>query len=94
MNAKVIVGIALLGLSVVTIVTEGSRYLERLRNAEASPTLREAAPTQEASFPPILGAIALVGGVAFLLDNKQKSDDSLTSRLRRRELAFSSKERP
>ncbi len=94
MNLKVIVGIALLGLGVVTIATEGESYLKRLRNADPSPTLREAAPIQETSFPPILGAIALVGGIAFLLDDKKKSTDSLTPSVRRREFAFSTKERP
>ena len=73
MNTLKIVGIILIILGVVALVFQGITYTTREKVIDLGPIEATAEQKKTIPLPPILGAIALVGGIVLLVAGGKKS---------------------
>ena len=73
MNTLKIVGIILIALGVVALVFQGITYTTREKVIDLGPIEATAEQKKTIPLPPILGAIALVGGIVLLVAGGKKS---------------------
>jgi drug/metabolite transporter (DMT)-like permease len=67
MKATAIVGIVLIVIGVIALAYGGFSFTTTEKVAEVGPLKLEKEKTRSVSLPPILGAVALIGGVVLLV---------------------------
>ena len=67
MRPKIIIAIILIALGVVAFAYQGTTYTTREKVVDIGPIQLTAGKTKTFPLPPILGAIALVGGIVLLV---------------------------
>lgn len=71
MNPKTILAAALIVLGIVAFAYQGITYTTRGRDVNIGPLHMTTEHKHHVPLPPILGAIALVGGIALLLVDRR-----------------------
>ncbi len=71
MKPKLIVAIVLIVLGLVAFAYQGITYTTRGKDVNIGPFHMSTEHEHHVPLPPILGAIALIGGIALLLVDKQ-----------------------
>lgn len=71
MNTKTILASVLIVLGIVAFVYQGIDYTTRGRDVNIGPFHMTTEKEHHIPLPPILGAIALIGGIAILLVDKR-----------------------
>ena len=72
MSPKIIIAIILIAAGVVVFTYQGITYTTREKVVDLGPIQMTAAKTKTLPLPPILGAIALVGGIVLLIVGNRK----------------------
>jgi len=67
MGTKTIIAIILIAIGVVVFMYQGITYTTREKVVDLGPIQMTAEKTKTLPLPPILGAIALVGGIVLLV---------------------------
>ena len=73
MRPKIIIAIILIALGIVAFVYQGITYTTREKVIDVGPIHMTAEKTKTIPLPPILGAIALVGGIVLLVVGSRKA---------------------
>jgi len=73
MNVLKLVGIILIVLGVVALIFQGITYTTREKVIDFGPIHATAEEEKTIPLPPILGAIALVGGIVLLVAARKKA---------------------
>lgn len=71
MKTMTIVAILLIGLGLVAFAYQGITYTTRETAIDLGPLQVTAEKTRTIPLPPVLGALALVGGIVLLVMNKK-----------------------
>ena len=71
MSGKTIIGIVLIVLGVLALAYQGFTYTTQKKEVDIGSLQVNKKEHHEVDFPPLLGALALVGGVAVLLVNRR-----------------------
>ena len=71
MNPKMIAAIILIALGVVALAYQGITYTTRNKAVDLGPIQVTTEKTKTIPLPPIVGAVALVGGVVLLVMNRR-----------------------
>jgi hypothetical protein len=71
MNPKMILAVILIALGIVAFAYQGINYTTRGRDVNVGPLHMTTEHEHHIPLPPILGAIALVGGIALILVDKR-----------------------
>jgi len=66
MKTNTLVGIALIAIGVVALAYQGITYTTREKTVDLGPIQVTRDRTRSIPLPPILGAVALVGGIALV----------------------------
>jgi hypothetical protein len=66
MRPKIIIGVILIALGITAFVYQGITYTTREKVVDIGPIKVTAEKTKTIPLPPILGAIALVGGIVLV----------------------------
>lgn len=72
MSPKIIIAIILIAVGVVVFTYQGITYTTREKIVDLGPIQMTAEKTKTLPLPPILGAIALVGGIVLLVVGNRK----------------------
>jgi hypothetical protein len=72
MGTKTIIAIILIAVGVVVFTYQGITYTTREKVVDLGPIQMTAEKTKTFPLPPILGAIALVGGIVLLVVGNRK----------------------
>ena len=72
MRAKTIIAIILIALGIVALAYQGITYTTREKVVDLGPIQVTAEKTKTIPLPPVLGAIALVGGIVLLVVGSRK----------------------
>jgi drug/metabolite transporter (DMT)-like permease len=72
MSTKTIIAIILIAVGVVVFTYQGITYTTREKVVDLGPIQMTAEKTKTFPLPPILGAIALVGGIVLLVAGNRK----------------------
>jgi drug/metabolite transporter (DMT)-like permease len=72
MSPKTIIAIILIAVGVVVFTYQGITYTTREKVVDLGPIQMTAEKTKTLPLPPILGAIALVGGIVLLVVGNRK----------------------
>jgi len=72
MSSKTIIAIILIAVGVVVFTYQGITYTTREKVVDLGPIQMTAEKTKTLPLPPILGAIALVGGIVLLVVGNRK----------------------
>jgi len=72
MSSKTIIAIILIAAGVVVFTYQGITYTTREKVVDLGPIQMTAEKTKTLPLPPILGAIALVGGIVLLVVGNRK----------------------
>ena len=72
MKPKIIIAILLIALGVVAFAYQGITYTTREKVVDLGPLQLTAEKTRTIPMPPIVGAIALVGGIVLLFVGSKK----------------------
>ncbi len=72
MSPKIIIAIILIAAGVVVFTYQGITYTTREKVVDLGPIQMTAEKTKTLPLPPILGAIALVGGIVLLVVGNRK----------------------
>ena len=72
MSPKTIIAIILIAVGVVVFTYQGITYTTREKVVDLGPIQMTAEKTKTIPLPPILGAIALVGGIVLLVVGNRK----------------------
>ena len=67
MKRNTSIGLVLIGLGVVALAYQGITYTTREKAIDLGPVQVTRERTRSIPLPPVVGAIALVGGIAFLV---------------------------
>ncbi len=73
MRPKMIIAIMLIALGIAAFAYQGITYTTREKVIEIGPLQMTAEKTKTLPLPPIVGAIALVGGIVLLVVGSRKS---------------------
>jgi hypothetical protein len=73
MNVKQIVAIALIALGVVALAYQGITYTSMSDGIDVGPMHMSVEKTRHIPLPPIVGVIALVGGIVLLVVGRKGS---------------------
>lgn len=73
MKTHLLFGIILIVLAVLAFAYEGIRYTTKEKVVDIGPLQMTAERTRTLPLPPIVGAIALVGGIVLLVIGSKKS---------------------
>jgi hypothetical protein len=71
MKPKIIIAIILIALGVVVFAYQGITYTTREKVVDLGPIHLTAEKTRTIPLPPIVGAIALVGGIVLLVTGRK-----------------------
>jgi len=71
MNTRTIVAILLIALGVVALAYQGISYTTRKKAVDLGPIQVTTEKTQTIPLPPIVGAVALVGGTVLLVMSRK-----------------------
>ena len=72
MKTNTLVAIILIAIGIVAFAYQGISYTSREKVVDIGPIQMTAEKTRTLPLPPIVGAIALVGGIALLVIGKKK----------------------
>jgi hypothetical protein len=72
MRPKIIIAIILIALGIVAFAYQGITYTTREKVVDLGPIQMTADKTKTIPLPPIMGAIALVGGIVLLVAGSRK----------------------
>ena len=72
MKPRIIIAIMLIALGIVAFAYQGITYTTRERVVDLGPIQLTAEKTRTIPLPPVVGAIALVGGIVLLVVGKKK----------------------
>ena len=72
MRPQIIIAIILIALGIVAFAYQGITYTSREKVVDLGPIQLTAEKTRTLPLPPIVGAIALVGGIVLLVMEKKK----------------------
>jgi hypothetical protein len=72
MRPKTIIAIILIAVGIVAIAYQGITYTTREKVVDIGPIQMTADKTNTIPLPPIVGAIALVGGIVLLITGSRK----------------------
>ena len=67
MKRNTSIGLVLIGLGVVALAYQGITYTTREKAIDLGPVQVTRERTRRIPLPPVVGAVALVGGIAFLV---------------------------
>lgn len=73
MSPKLVVAIVLIALGVVALAYQGISYTTRQKNVDLGPIQVTTEKTKTIPLPPIVGALALVGGVVLLVMDRRRA---------------------
>lgn len=73
MRPKIIIAIILIALGIAAFAYQGITYTTREKVVDLGPIQMTAEKTKTIPLPPILGAIALVGGIVLLVVGGRKA---------------------
>ena len=73
MRPKIIIAIILIALGIAALAYQGITYTTREKVVDLGPIQMTADKTKTIPLPPILGAIALVGGILLLVVGGRKN---------------------
>ena len=73
MKTNVLIGVALIVLGVIAFAYQGINYTTRNKAVDLGPIQITTETTKTFPIPPIVGGIALVGGIGLLLANTRKA---------------------
>ena len=73
MRPKIMIGIILVVLGIVALAYQGITYTTREKVVDIGPVQVTTEKTKTFALPPVLGVIALAGGVALLVMGSRKS---------------------
>ena len=73
MSPKLLIAIVLIALGIIAFAYQGITYTTREKVVDLGPIQVTAERTRTFPLPPILGAIALVGGIVLLVMGSRKS---------------------
>lgn len=73
MNLKVVVAIVLIALGIVALAYQGITYTTAGRSFDFGPMHMTTEDTHHIPLPPILGGIALIGGIVLLVMERKRS---------------------
>ena len=73
MKPKIIIAIILIALGIAALAYQGITYTTREKVVDLGPIQMTAEKTKTFPLPPILGAIALVGGIVLLVVGSRKA---------------------
>jgi hypothetical protein len=73
MRPKIIISIILIALGIAALAYQGITYTTREKVIDVGPIHMTAEKTKTIPLPPILGAIALVGGIVLLVVGSKKA---------------------
>ena len=73
MKISVLVGVALIVLGVIAFAYQGITYRSRNRAVDLGPIQITTETTKTIPLPPIVGGIALVGGIVLLVANTRRA---------------------
>jgi uncharacterized membrane protein YidH (DUF202 family) len=74
MNAAKVVGLLLVIVGVVALLYSGVTYTRREKIVDLGPVQIEKKTTERIPIPPIVGGLALVGGIVLVLSNRGSGD--------------------
>jgi len=74
MKPKIIIAIILIGLGIAAFAYQGITYTTREKVVDIGPIQMTAEKTKTIPLPPILGAIALIGGIVLLVVGNGKTN--------------------
>ena len=72
MKPKIIIAVILIALGIAALAYQGITYTTREKVVDLGPIQMTAEKTKTIPLPPILGAIALVGGIVLLVVGSRK----------------------
>ena len=72
MKPYTLIGIVLIAIGIVAFAYQGITYTTREKVVEIGPVEVTAEKTKTLPLPPILGAVALVGGIVLLMIDRKK----------------------
>lgn len=72
-SSAFVIGVLLIVLGVIALVYQGISYVSREKVAQVGPITVEANKREAIPLPPVLGGIALVGGVVLVATASRKS---------------------
>jgi hypothetical protein len=72
MRPKIIIAIILIALGIAAFAYQGITYTTREKVSDIGPIQMRADKTKTIPLPPIMGAIALVGGIVLLVVGSRK----------------------
>ena len=78
MKPMSIVGIVLLALGIAALAFQGFTYTGRGKTVDIGPLQVTTERTRRVPLPPIFGAIAVVGGIALLVVDRQRLGQVVT----------------
>jgi hypothetical protein len=73
MKTNIIIAIILIALGIVAFAYQGITYTTREKVVDIGPIQMTADKTKTIPLPPVVGAIALVGGIVLLVVGSRKS---------------------
>ncbi|KAF0154435.1 MAG: hypothetical protein FD159_2583 [Syntrophaceae bacterium] len=73
MRPKIIIAIILIALGIAALAYQGITYTTREKVVDLGPIQMTAEKTKTIPLPPILGAIALAGGIVLLVVGRRKA---------------------
>jgi len=79
MRPKLLVAVLLIALGIVAFVYQGIDYTTRGKDVNVGPFHMTTEHEHHVPLPPILGAIALIGGIALLMVDKRGLGRTSTS---------------
>ena len=74
MKTNVLIGIVLIALGVIAFAYQGITYTSRNKAVDLGPIQITTETTKRIPVPPIVGAIALVGGIVLLITRSRSSE--------------------
>jgi hypothetical protein len=72
MNGKIILGIVLIGLGIISFAYQGITYTKREKVIDLGPIQATAETQKKVPLPPVAGAILLVGGVVVIAMSRKR----------------------
>jgi len=72
MNIKTVIAVILIALGIAAFAFEGINYTTREKAIDLGPIQVSTEKTRRLPLPPIVGGIALVGGIVLLIVNNKK----------------------
>ena len=73
MKSSTLIGMVLIAIGIVAFAYQGISYKTRERVVDVGPIHMTAEKTKTLPLPPVVGAVALAGGMALLVIGRRKS---------------------